>query len=261
MEINVNEYLKSMQFMDQLVRMVSSVYPDNFMLVCKKHGIDERDAMDMYSYLQRIKKGQFWLVDAKTKEYLEGILTLAKEAYASYMDNNLILHMVNFGDEFTKILVIFNKDGKYSQQEFDLKEQRSYVDIADFIANGYEIWHVIRQADNVDSTNYVGEKKEKQYHIPVYDGDVILCYVNQPGYWSSDWKDCGLYICESGSYHRLLYTPNKGYIRKGEPDVDEDFELDIEENAFSSYIMTLRQSWYKLGNVYSGIGFLIENPK
>lgn len=261
MEINVNEYLKSMQFMDQLVRMVSSVYPDKFMLVCKKHGIDERDAMDMYSYLQRIKKGQFWLVDAKTKEYLEGILTLAKEAYASYMNNNLILRMVNFGDEFTKILVIFNKDGKYSQQEFDLKEQRSYVDIADFIANGYEIWHVIRQADNVDSTNYVGEKKEKQYHIPVYDGDVILCYVNQPGYWSSDWKDCGLYICESGSYHRLIYTPNKGYIRKGEPDEDEDFELDIEENAFSSYIMTLRQSWYKLGNVYSGIGFLIENPK
>lgn len=126
MEINVNEYLKSMQFMDQLVRMVSSVYPDKFMLVCKKHGIDERDAMDMYSYLQRIKKGQFWLVDAKTKEYLEGILTLAKEAYASYMNNNLILRMVNFGDEFTKILVIFNKDGKYSQQEFDLKEQRSY---------------------------------------------------------------------------------------------------------------------------------------
>lgn len=261
MEINVNEYLKSMQFMDQLVRMVSSVYPDKFMLVCKKHGIDERDAMDMYSYLQKIKEGQFWLVDAKTKEYLEGILTLAKEAYASYMNNCVILRMVNFGDEFTKILVIFDKDGKYSQQEFDLKEQRSYVDIADFIANGYNIIHVIRQADNVDSKNYVGEKKEKQYHIPVYDGDVMLCYVNKPGYWSSDWQDCGLYICESGSYHRLLYTPNKGYIRKGEPDVDEDFELDIEENAFSSYIMTLSQSWYKLGNIYTGIGFLIENQK
>lgn len=32
MEINVNEYLKSMQFMDQLVKMVTSVYPDKFML-------------------------------------------------------------------------------------------------------------------------------------------------------------------------------------------------------------------------------------
>ena len=261
MEINVNEYLKSMQFMDQLVRMVSSVYPDKFMLVCKKHGIDERDAMTMYSYLQNIKEGQYWLVDALTNKYLESILTLAKEAYASYMNNCVILRMVNFGDVFTKILVIFDKDGKYIQQEFDLKEQRSYVDIADFIANGYNIMHVIRQADKVDSINYVGEKKENQYHIPVYDGDVILCYIKNPGYWRSDWKDCGLYICKSGSYHRLLYTPNKGYIRKGEPDVDEDFELDIEENAFSSYIMTLSQSWYKLGNVYSGIGFLIENPK
>lgn len=68
----------------------------------------------------------------------------------------------------------------------------------------------------------------------------------------------GLYICESGSYHRLLYTPNKGYVRHGEPDVDEDFTLDIEEESFSSYVMTLDQSWYKLGNVYAGIGFLKE---
>lgn len=57
---------------------------------------------------------------------------------------------------------------------------------------------------------------------------------------------------------RLLYTPNKGYVRHGEPDVDEDFTLDIEEESFSSYVMTLDQSWYKLGNVYAGIGFLKE---
>ena len=57
---------------------------------------------------------------------------------------------------------------------------------------------------------------------------------------------------------RLLYTPNKGYVRHGEPDVDEDFTLDIGEESFSSYVMTLTQSWYKLGNVHAGIGFLKE---
>ena len=259
--MEMNEYLKAMQTMDKLDTLVSSVYPDKFKLVCKKHGIDECEAMNMYAYLQKMKKSQYWLVRYKPTDYLERILTLAKEAYASYMNNNLILGMVNFGDDLTRILVIFEKEGKRSQQEFDLKEQRSYVDIADFIANGYSVVYVIRQSDKVDSKNFVGEKKEKQQHIPVYDGDVILCYINKPEFWSSDWRDSGLYICEAGSYHRLLYTPNKGYIRKGEPDVDEDFELDIEENAFSSWMMTLSQSWYKLGNVYSGIGFLIENPK
>lgn len=28
------------------------------------------------------------------------------------------------------------------------------------------------------------------------------------------------------------------------------FELDIEDNAFSSYVMTLSQKWYKLGNIH-----------
>ena len=123
---------------------------------------------------------------------------------------------------------------------------------------GYSIVSVIRQSDNVGSEKFVGEKDERSHSIPIYDGDVMLCYVNKPEFWSSDWRNSGLYICESGSYHRLLYTPNKGYVRHGEPDVDEDFTLDIEEESFSSYVITLDQSWYKLGNVYAGIGFLKE---
>lgn len=214
--------------------------------------------MNMYSYLQKMHKGQSWLVRYKPLEYLERVLTLAKEAYASYMNNGLILSMVNFGDKYTRILVIFEKDGVRSQLEFDLREQRTYVDIADFIGNGYSIVSVIRQSDNVGSEKFVGEKDERSHSIPIYDGDVMLCYVNKPEFWSSDWRNSGLYICESGSYHRLLYTPNKGYVRHGEPDVDEDFTLDIEEESFSSYVMTLDQSWYKLGNVYAGIGFLKE---
>lgn len=234
--MEANDYLKAMQAMDELDRLVTSVYPDKFKLVCKKHGIDECEAMNMYSYLQKMHKGQSWLVRYKPLEYLERVLTLAKEAYASYMNNGLILSMVNFGDKYTRILVIFEKDGVRSQQEFDLREQRTYV----------------------DSEKFVGEKDERSHSIPIYDGDVMLCYVNKPEFWSSDWRNSGLYICESGSYHRLLYTPNKGYVRHGEPDVDEDFTLDIGEESFSIYVMTLTQSWYKLGNVHAGIGFLKE---
>lgn len=32
-------------------------------------------------------------------------------------------------------------------------------------------------------------------------------------------------------------------VQRSEPDVDEDFELDIEQNTFSKYTMTLSQSW------------------
>lgn len=45
--------------------------------------------------LAKMHKGQSWLVRYKPLEYLERVLTLAKEAYASYMNNGLILSMVN----------------------------------------------------------------------------------------------------------------------------------------------------------------------
>lgn len=114
---------------------------------------------------------------------------------------------------------------------------------------------------NVDAKDYVGEDKGKKSYIPIYDGDVMLCYVSKPKWWSSDCENSGLYLCRDGVYYRLIYTPGKGYIRHGEPDTDEAFELDIEENAFSSYVMTLSQKWYKLGNIQAGIGFLIEKPE
>lgn len=129
------------------------------------------------------------------------------------------------------------------------------------IKNGYTLTATARQVDNVDAKDYVGENNGKKSYIPIYDGDVMLCYVSKPKWWSSDCKNSGLYLCNYGVYYRLIYTPGKGYIRHGEPDTDEAFELDIEENAFSSYVMTLSQKWYKLGNIHAGIGFLIEKPE
>lgn len=257
--MKAKDFLNAMQVMDEFTELVSCVYPDKYKIVCMKHGIDERDAMDMYSYLQKMKSGEYWRVSNKPKDYIERVLAMANEAYSLYTNNSLILDMANFGDNLTRILVIFEKESKRTQQEFDLKEEGTYVAIAELISSGYSVVSVIRQSDSIDSKNFVGEKRDKnQSRIPIYDGDVMLCFVKKPEFWSTDCYDCGLYICEEGSYHKLLYTPNKGYVRHGEPDTDEDFELNIEENAFTDYIMTLGQSFYKLGNIHAGIGFLVE---
>lgn len=47
-------------------------------------------------------------------------------------------------------------------------------------------------------------------------------------------------------------------VKIGDKIMDEDFELNIGENAFTDYIMTFGQSFYKLGNIHAGIGFLVE---
>lgn len=125
--MKAKDFLNAMQVMDEFTELVSCVYPDKYKIVCMKHGIDERDAMDMYSYLQKMKTGEYWQVSNKPKDYIERVLAMANEAYSLYTNNSLILDMANFGDDLTRILIIFEKECKRIQQEFDLKEQWTYV--------------------------------------------------------------------------------------------------------------------------------------
>ena len=47
--MKAKDFLNAMICMDEFTNLVSCVYPDKYKIVCMKHGIDERDAMDMYS--------------------------------------------------------------------------------------------------------------------------------------------------------------------------------------------------------------------
>lgn len=258
--METKKYLSAMKTMVEMEKMISRVRPDKYKAVCKKHGIDEHEAMDMYGYLQKMKT-DYWLVSYKKEDYLEQVLVIGEEAYSTYLNNSFAYDATTFKEGPTNILMAFRKEEKTFQQDFDLQNPNSFFAITEIMNSGYHVVCVARQVDNVDSKRYKGDNEEKKPYIPIYDGDVMLCYVDDPESYFSDYKNCGLYICQDGVYLRLIYTPGKGYVRHGELDTDEDFELDIDNDAFSHYIMTLHQNWYKLGNIHAGIGFLIEESK
>ena len=259
--MKTEEYVSAIKNMQAFSDLVESIYPDEYKFVCKQHDIPEREAMDMYGYLRKIDCGQYWFVNDKSDGYFYTMVSMAQEAHKLHVLNSFIKNVPTNKGEKLNILAIFIKNGEYFQQEFDLQWQITFIEIAEMIKNGYELLTIARQVDDVDAKDYEGENDGKKSNIHIYDGDVMLCYVRKPEWWSSDCKNSGLYLCKDGVYYRLIYTPGKGYIRHGEPDTDEAFELDIEDNAFSSYVMTLSQKWYKLGNIHAGIGFLIEKPE
>ena len=261
--MKTEEYVSIIKNMQAFSNMVERIYPDQYKFVCQQHDIPEREAMDMYSYLRKITSGQYWCVNDKPEGYFYSMISMAQEAHKLQVLNSLIKNApANDEDRKQNILAIFiNKDGKYFQQEFNLQWQTTFIEIAEMIKNGYTLMTIARQVDSVDTTDYVGKNDDKKTSIPIYDGDVMLCYVSKPEFWSSDYENSGLYLCKDGFYYRLVYTPGKGYVRYDKPDTDEDFELAIDENAFSSYVMTLSQKWYKLGNIHAGIGFLIEKSE
>ncbi len=259
--MEIEEYISAIRTMQNFGFCVMGFYPDQYKFVCQQHDIPEREAMDMYSYLQKIADGCYWVIKDKPEGYLYTMLSMAKEARKLECYNGLIHDTAAVDDKKTKILVVFSKDGKYIQEEFNLQMQASFIKIAEMVKNGYTMITTARQVDNVNSKQYTGEVKDKRDYIPIYDGDVMLCYVDKPDFWSTDCKNSGLYLCKDGVYHSLIYTPGKGYVRRGKPDVDEDFEIAVEPNAYSSYVMTIGQKWRKLGNIHAGIGFLIEKSK
>ena len=259
--MKTEEYVSAIKNMQAFSDLVGSIYPDEYKFVCQQHDIPECEAMGMYGYLRKIDCGQYWFVNDKSDGYFYTMVSMAQEAHKLHVLNSFIKNVPTNNGEKPNILAIFIKNGEYFQQEFDLQWQTTFIEIAEMIKNGYELLTIARQVDDIDAKDYVGENDGKKSNIHIYDGDVMLCYVRKPEWCSSNCKKSGLYLCKDGVYYRLIYTPGKGYIRHGEPDTDEAFELDIEENAFSSYVMTISQKWYKLGNIHAGIGFLIEKPE
>lgn len=260
--MTTEEYVNAIKNMQAFGNLVEGVYPDQYKFVCQQHDISEREAMDMYGYLRNVASGQYWCIRDKEDAYFYAMVSMAQEAHKLQMLNSLIKSTTALGDDKgSNILAIFRKGDDCFQQEFDLQWQATFIKIAEMIKNGYTLMTIARQVDDVDAKDYVGKKEDKKSCIPIYDGDVMLCYVKKPEFWGSDCKDSGLYLCKNGFYYRLIYTPGKGYVRRDKPDTDEDFEIEIEKNAFSSYVMTLSQKWYKIGNIHVDIGFLIEKSK
>ena len=87
-------------------------------------------------------------------------------------------------------------------------------------------------------------------YMDVFDGDIFAVY--EENMWCRGCED-NLYVCDKGTYRRLLYTAGKGYLRKGEPDYDMD-------NAYNAYVLTLCRNYTKIGNIYVDCSMLEDKP-
>lgn len=50
--MKTEEYVSAIKNMQAFSDLVESIYPDQYKFVCQQHDIPEREAMDMYGYLQ-----------------------------------------------------------------------------------------------------------------------------------------------------------------------------------------------------------------
>lgn len=261
--------IKYKEFLDTFhkLRAISNkVYPDKYKYTCLQEGIKETTAMDMYAYFKMLMKGEMPYVDNKplSDEQIAKIIDIGTR---SQMSSFARYHLYIKDNEYNyqgKMVVWAPKDDEKDIQysEFSLRNVEDYVTIGDLIKSGVNLYGILDQMDTIHNTSCcmsLTEKERGSRSFKVYEGDVILAYLKNPRWWGDDARHCGLYLCQGKAYHKLLYTPGKGYIRKSQPDIDEEFELNIGDDRFTSYVLTLGQKWQRIGNINISTDFLTED--
>ena len=108
--VKAKEYLAAMKTMYNLEQLADGVRPDKYKYICQKYGIDDNEAMNMYSVLQKMKK-EYYMVNYKNSAALERVLAIAEEAYVTYKHDRVDFYVELHSPEtrYKHILVSFHK--------------------------------------------------------------------------------------------------------------------------------------------------------
>lgn len=268
--MDIQDYLKLLGHLHDLQWRMTV---DKFKFVCESKGIKEREAMKMYEHFMILAKGNHPYYEGKpvTTEYLERVIELAELANAEYekgLQLSADLHNFEYqrwGSDFSHAIFLFEKDFERRAEEFNLAHADTYISVSLLLKGGWVLKQVIRQCDSTSSTrNYLGfsdDDRRNTKTLRIYDGDVFEVMPLSSTY-SSNFTDCGMYLCHNGAYRKLLYIPGKGYVNNKKPMLDDDvLEINInKEGLFNSHKLTWG-AFRKVGNINVDMGCLVEKDK
>jgi hypothetical protein len=143
---------------------------------------------------------------------------------------------IHHSPKVSKKKIYYNHENRVCNFEIDLNDLKEVMLYADFLKQNPEIIGIV---------DFIEELGYREKRLAVYDGDVF----STSDSWHRD-RDGELIVCDQGTYRRLLYTKGKGYIRNRKPDYDD--------GEYSSYVVTGKDRWFKIGNLYVDASFLVE---
>jgi hypothetical protein len=135
--------------------------------------------------------------------------------------------------------IFYRTENEIASFEIDLNEAADIILYAEFLKTNQTLIVAVDFIENI-------HRNDKR--INIYDGDIFVT--------SDRWyqrQDGDVYVCNKGPYQKLLYTQGRGYIRNGKPDFDE--------KECSPYVLTGKDKFVYVGNIYVDMSFLVESSK
>lgn len=219
-----------------------------------KYGYDKDRAEVYFDVWSRIIRLDHWHLQKVEDLLLYRAIDIARGAYEAVCKGGHISVIAN-EPRTPKWRIYYRTEegGEIRQMDINLREKEDVIKYAMLLQQeGVEI------ENRVDFYEHVSVRHERNERngtkVAIYDGDIIFC--SDTGRFSFA-DNSGCYVCMNGCYKRLVYTPGRGYIRRGELDIEQD--KDDRDCRYNDYVFNSYDREFKVvGNIFIDRSILKE---
>ena len=241
---------------EELGRWRCYVIKDRFVGYAKaKYGYNERKADALFGVWDKIVSLNHWKLKDVDEDVLNRAVDIARCVYDAVCKGGHI-SVVSNNPRTARWRVYYkeNEDTELLQMDINLLDKDDVIKYSLLLQReGVEI---INRVDFYDRTEVRCDSADykKGQKIDIYDGDIIFCTDSDSSLFNDS---SGCYVCLDGCYKKLLYTPCRGYVRRGELDIeqyDNGDDYRYNDHAFNAYDCKFKI----VGNIYIDKSILKE---
>jgi hypothetical protein len=249
---NIKEIISKVQILKDWSWCVNK---ERFMSYAKaKYPLTNREAESLWKVWDHIIGLDSYRLQDVSDEKMGLVASIAREAYEA-VHNSAHIHWHENLPKSPKWRVYYRQgeDGEVQQMDINLLESEDVIKYALLLQQeDIEIRYRLDFYETVE-TSYGTERTK----IDVYDGDIIFCTDTDRWCFSDE---SGAYVCTGGCYKKLMYTPGRGYIRRGELDFEQN--KDGNDCRYRNYVFNSYDRKFKVvGNIYVDNSVLSEKKE
>lgn len=249
---NIKEILEQLKEINQWCGYMNK---ERFISYAKaKYPFDDKEAESMWKVWDYLATLNLYQLEKQSEAVILTAMNIAREAYEAVCNGGHIHWRENkLNTPKWKVYYRIGEEGEMQHIKLNLLGKEDVIKYAQLLQQeGVEICHRVDFYDTVEVRH--GDKREK---IDIYDGDIIFCTETDRSLWK---EDGGAYVCIDGCYKRLMYTPGRGYICRGEPDYEQN--RDGEVCRYNDYVFNAYGYRFQIaGNIFVDNSVLNEKKE
>ena len=249
---NIKETINQL---DELRNWSSYVNKERFISYTEaKYSLTNREAESLWRVWDYIITLNWYKLQEVSDEKMEMVVSVSREVYESVCKGAHV-HWREESPKTPRWKVYYRKGerGELQQMNLNLCKKEDVIKYALLLQQeDVEIRHRLDFHERVEVSCGTDRKK-----VDIYDGDIIFC--TDTDRWSFS-DNSGAYVCTNGCYKRLMYTPGRGYIRRGEPDFEQN--KDGDDCKYCNYVFNSYDYKFQVvGNIYVDNSVLSEKKE